>query len=159
MISVLDASTLINLANGEVLGVVLGIPGIQFQVSQVVKGESKSVAAAVDAAISADMLSLIDDSLISAKDFSEAKLQMNLDDGETECILAARALGCTIACDDRAARSIIRSSLGPARLTGSIGLLRLAIKSNLLTAEAAFDAYILMRERGGYLPTMAMSDF
>lgn len=159
MIVILDASTLVNLANGEVLSIILSIPGIRFQVSQVVKGESKSVAAAVDAAISTKMLSLVDDLKISANEFSEAKKQMNLDDGETECILAARALDCTIACDDRAARTIICSSFGTSRLTGSIGLLRLAINVGLLSSEAAFAAYALMRERGGYLPNLAKADF
>ncbi|KVK74284.1 hypothetical protein WS90_31250 [Burkholderia cepacia] len=51
MIIILDASTLINLANGGVLNVVLSLPGVRFLVSRVVRGESKSVVSAVDAVI------------------------------------------------------------------------------------------------------------
>lgn len=159
MIIVLDASTLINLANGKVLASILGLPGIEFLVSQVVRSESKSVAAAVDIAIATKKLGLVDDQLISAKAFAEAKAQMNLDSGETECILAAKALGCAIACDDRAARAVISTTLGPGSLTGSIGLLKMAVKGSLLTGEAAFDAYQLMREQGGFLPALSPSDF
>lgn len=51
MIVILDASTLINLVNGEVLAAILSIPGAAFQMSAAVRTESKSIAEAIDAAV------------------------------------------------------------------------------------------------------------
>ena len=73
MIVVLDASTLINLANGDALAIVLAIPGAKFLVSGAVRAESRSIANAIDDAVSAGSLGLVDDSLISARAFREAK--------------------------------------------------------------------------------------
>lgn len=158
MIRILDASTLLNLANGEVLSKVLRLPGITFQVSGVVRDESRTIAQAIDAAVDAGRLALVDDKLISVSRFLRAKAEWQLDNGETECILAAAAIGCSVACDDKAARKVISKTLGDSRLTGSIGLLREAVRAGLLTQAEAFAAYRLMRERGGFLPAIEESD-
>lgn len=159
MIVILDASTLINLVNGEVLAKVLSIPGMAFQMSAAVRTESKSIAEAIDAAIAEGRIGLVDDSLISASAFREAKRQMQLGDGETECILAAALIGCAIGCDDRAARKHAKQRLGADKLMGSIGLLRMSIDAGLLSPKAAFVSYGSMVRRGGYLPQLALSDF
>ena len=159
MIVILDASTLINLVNGEVLAEILSIPGATFQMSVAVRTESKSIAAAIDAAVAEGRLGLVDDSLISASAFREAKRLMQLGDGETECILAAASMCCAIGCDDRAARKRAKQMLGAGKVMGSIGLLRMAIDVGLLSSEAAFASYGLMLARGGYLPQRALSDF
>lgn len=159
MILVLDASTLINLANGEVLGVVLTLPGSQFLVSSVVRRESKTIARAIDTAVAAGRLGLIDDNLISAALFRQTKRRLKLDDGETECIIAADNLGASIACDDGAARAAATRELGAGRVTGSIGLLRQARQTGSLTSEQAYAAYRLMVQRGGYLPDLPESYF
>ena len=159
MIVVVDASTLINLANGEVLSKVLQLPGFFFHVSSVVRRESKTIAEAIDAAVASGCLILVDDSLISVSEFKRAKRELKLDDGETECILAAQALGCVVASDDKAARKCICDILGEDRLSGSIRLLRCAIAHGLINRKQAFDAYLLMRERGGFLPVLIESEF
>lgn len=159
MIVVLDASTLINLANGETLGAILSLPGRRFLVSGAVRDESRSIATAIKEAVASGKLELVDDALITLRAFTEAKRALQLGDGETECILAAEQIGCSIACDDRAARDASIARLGQARLTGSIGLLRLARQEGLLTRAAAFASYELMRQRGGYLPNVAEQDF
>ena len=159
MIVILDASTLINLVNGGVLSEVLNLPDHRFLVSGVVRNESRSVAAAVDVAVSTDKLGLVDDGVISANAFREAKREMQLDDGETECILAAQAMACAIGCDDRAARAFAKRELGEASLTGSIGLLRQAVVAGLITQSFAFASYKLMVARGGYLPTIDEAGF
>lgn len=156
---ILDASTLINLVNGEVLRVVASLPGHQFQVSAVVRGESKTVAQALEAAVEVGALSWVDDSMITAAQFAKAKAEWQLDDGETECILAAEAIGCSVASDDLAARKIVLARMGEARLSGSIGLLRLAVVAGSLTPAQAYDAYRLMVARGGFLPELAPSAF
>jgi predicted nucleic acid-binding protein len=158
VIRILDASTLLNLANGEVLSKVLRLPGVTFQVSGVVRDESRTIAQAIDAAVDAGRLALVDDKLISVSRFLRAKAEWQLDNGETECILAAAAIGCSVACDDKAARKVIAKTLGESRLTGSIGLLREAVRAGLLRQAEAFAAYRLMRERGGFLPAIKESD-
>ena len=127
--------------------------------SAAVRTESKSIAKAIDAAVTEGRLVLVDDSLISAIAFREAKRMMQLGDGETECILAAASMGCTIGCDDRAARKRAKQRLGAGNVMGSIGLLRAAINAELLSPEAAFASYGLMLARGGYLPKFLPSDF
>nr|WP_288851630.1 hypothetical protein [uncultured Acidovorax sp.] len=159
MTLILDASTLLNLANGEVLSKVLRLPGTSFQVSGVVRDESRTVAQAIDAAVAAGRLALVDDKLISVSRFLRAKAEWQLDNGETECILAASELGSSVACDDKAARKVIVKVLGEDRLAGSIGLLREGVKAGLLTQAEAFAAYCLMRERGGFLPAINAADF
>ena len=159
MILVLDASTLINLANGEVLDTVLNIPDVEYHVSTVVRQESRTVARAIDDAVAARRLSLVDDTLISIVSFAEIKERYNLDDGETECLLAAQAMDCWVACDDAAGRAAVGAVLGGARLKGSIGLLKMAITAGLITSGEAFTAYTLMRNRGGYLPVLQATDF
>lgn len=159
MIRILDASTLLNLANGEVLSKVLRLPSTSFQVSGVVRDESRTVAQAIDAAVASGRLALVDDRLISVSRFLRAKAEWQLDNGETECILAAVEIGCSVACDDKAARKVIVRVLGEDRLTGSIGLLREAAKAGLLTHTRAFAAYRLMRERGGFLPAIDKAEF
>lgn len=154
MIVVVDACTLINLANGEVLSEILQLPGIEFQVSAIVRRESRTISEAIDVAVGSGRLALVDDALISVGDFIRVKSELELDDGETECILAAQALACTIACDDGAARKAIVELLGEARLIGSIGLLRMAITAGLINQERAIESYQLMRQRGGFLPSI-----
>ena len=140
MIVILDASTLINLANGGVLDTILRTPGMTFQMSAAVRSESKTIAQAIDAAVANETMSLVDDSLISAAAFRDAKKLMLLGDGETECILAAAVLGCALGCDDRTARKRAKQKLGAGAVVGSIGLLRMAIDAKLLTAEADLPA-------------------
>ena len=156
---VLDASTLINLANGGVLGIVLSLPGERFLISGVVKRESRSIARAIDSAVASGKLALIDDDLVPGALFKQTKARLFLDEGETECILAARALGCGIACDDRAGREKAASELGSERVTGSIGLLSLARRACLLTADSAYEAYRKMVRHGGFLPVLPLDYF
>ncbi len=159
MIVILDASTLFNLANGETFGTILKLPQKRFMVSKVVRGESRTIADAIDEAVELGHLGLVDDSLISVKQFSEARHRLQLDAGETECILAAAAMGCSVACDDQAARKAIIRELGETRLTGSIGLLKIAVGARAITSTEAFKAYELMRSRGGFLPARTAHAF
>lgn len=159
MTVVLDASTLINLANGEVFAKIVSLPGRSFQVSPVVLRESRTVGKAIRAAVKRGDIEWVDDDAIDAQEFEDALEEWGLGPGETECILAAKALGCAVACDDGAARQVILLELGQPRMTGTVGLLREAVAAGLLTAQQAFDAYQEMKRLGGYLPRLALSDF
>ena len=159
MIVVLDASTLINLDNGEVLAEVLSLPGKTFQISPEVLRESRTVAKAIKAAVERGDIGWVDDNAIDAEEYEDALAVWELGPGETECILAARVLGCTVACDDGAARKVIENELGVSRMTGTVGLLREAVLARLLTADEAFKAYQQMKSLGGFLPKLSLVDF
>jgi predicted nucleic acid-binding protein len=158
VIVILDASTLINLANGEVFAAIASLPGRSFKVSEVVRQESKTVARAIQIAIKRGDMAWVDADLIDAGEYEDALDSWGLGPGETECILAARVLGCSVACDDGAARRVIKKNMD-IQLTGSIGLLRDAVRAGLLTGPEAYDAFELMKRRGGYLPDLQTNDF
>lgn len=159
MIVVLDASTLINLDNGEILAVVLALPGRSFRISSEVLRESRTVAKAIKAAVERGDIDWVDDTAIDAKEYEDALGVWELGPGETECILAAKALGCSVACDDGAARKVIEREIGATRMTGTVGLLREAVAAGLVTAEEACEAYHQMKCLGGFLPKLSLSDF
>lgn len=159
MIVVLDASTLINLDNGNVLAKVLSLPGRTFQISPEVLRESRTVAQAIKAAVERGDIHMVDDTAIDAEEYEDARAVWELGPGETECILAAKAQGCSVACDDAAARKVIEREIGVPRMTGTVGLLREAVVAGLVSAEDAFKAYQQMKRLGGFLPTQSLTDF
>jgi predicted nucleic acid-binding protein len=156
---VVDASTIINLVNSGCLQHVLALKLQIFLVSKIVRTESKSVAALVDVLIATQAIHLIDDSLISASEFAQAKVDWKLDDGETECIIAARKLNFIVATDDGLARRRVQLELGLDRLIGSIGLLRCAVDEKLIIGKDAFLAYKAMKAAGGFLPDISSNVF
>ncbi|MDZ5634255.1 MULTISPECIES: hypothetical protein [unclassified Janthinobacterium] len=159
MIIIIDASTLINLVNGEVLLRVFHLPGTRFLISGMVVDESKTIASVVKGAIKAGFLDLLDGEMISMSDFTKAKAELNLGDGETECILAAEAIPCHFACDDRAARNCAKKRLDSAKVMGSIGLLQMTVKAAVLRSDEAMAAYTKMIAHGGYLPPLPSDHF
>lgn len=158
MIVVLDASTLINLDNGDVLTEVLSLPHRTFQISPEVLRESRTVAKAIKVAVERGDIDWVDDTAIDAEEYEDALAVWELGPGETECILAAKALGCSVACDDGAARKVIEREIGVPRMTGTVGLLREAVVAGLITAEQAFEAYQQMKRLGGFLPKLSVAD-
>lgn len=152
MIVILDASTLINLDYGGVLPAVLSLPNRDFQVSETVRKESKTVVVAIEAAVECGDIGWVDADLVDATDYENALSMWGLGPGETECILAAQVLNCTVACDDKAARRVIQRKLSAIGLTGSIGLLGDVVLERAMTMPQAYAAYQSMKAHGGYLP-------
>lgn len=159
MIIILDASTLINLVNGGVLSHAFRLPGVRFLISEMVVDEARTIAGVVNEAVAAGLLELVDGDMITMSAFTRAKNEMNLGDGETECILAAELVPSDFACDDWTARTFARNRLGHSRVTGSIGLLQQAVKASILLPEDASAAYKLMIACGGYLPRLEDDHF
>ena len=116
-------------------------------------------AAAAKAAVERGDIDWVDDTAIDAQEFEDALAVWELGPGETECILAAKALGCSVACDDGAARKVIEREIGIPRMTGTVGLLREAVVAGLITAQQAYEAYQQMKRLGGFLPKLAVADF
>jgi len=156
---IVDASTLINLANGECLLDVLRLPSQIFLISPIVRDESKTAAELVDSLVATGEIYLIDEAIIEAAEFALAKVAWRLDDGETECIIAAKKLGLLIATDDGLARERARMELGSTAVTGSIGLIKRAITAGIFDADFGYKAFKKMRAEGGFLPGLRRCDF
>ncbi|WP_148649831.1 hypothetical protein [Lysobacter antibioticus] len=156
---VLDASTFLNLINGEVLLKVLKLRGFCFFISKEVRRESKSAAEIISELDGCGFFSEIDDAIIDVALFEARVSLWNLGAGEAESIIAAELLGHSVACDDLAGRRVAAAQLGAQRVTGSVGLLRRAVEQELIAEAEAWEAYRLMRERGGFLPDLAADYF
>jgi predicted nucleic acid-binding protein len=153
-VKLLDASTLINLVNGMVFELLIGAADCQFVVGPVVRTECGSAREQIEAAVARGNLEILDGAAISVTAFLEALAVHELGRGETECLVAAEALGATVCCDDNAARTVMIAGLGRERVVGTIGLLRKAVSLGILEPKAAESAYGLMRSMGGFLPRL-----
>jgi len=156
--SVLDASTLINLSNGRVLGVVLRLPDCTFSVGPQVIGECINQAGDISWAFT-NGLARLDDDAIPATLFLSILDQFGLGLGETECLAFALHAEYTVCTDDRKARDASTQMLGCQRVNGTMGLLRMCVEHRVLTPAEAMAAYELMKSKGGFLPPVAMIYF
>jgi predicted nucleic acid-binding protein len=156
---IIDASTLLNLTNGDVLELALALPQDDFFVSAEVRKESKTIAALIDELNIVGLLHFVDDDAISVDELGSSMAAWELGAGECECILAAKLDGSTVACDDYKARIRIQTELGRDRLSGSIGILASLVVAGLLSSGNAFQSYLRMRDAGGFLPALAAEYF
>lgn len=157
----LDASSIINLVNGECFREILSLQDTKYQVGPIVR-EVECLGiyrAAVEAYISEGLITVLDESLASAKLFEDMFLRHKLGDGETECIVYGITTGCGISCDDRKARRAAKSELGQDKVTGSIGLLQFGVGQSLYSADQAYSIYQKMRLSGGFLPSCSVDVF
>jgi predicted nucleic acid-binding protein len=124
-------------------------------VSPLVIGECEPTCAATLLKIQQkDALHFVDPNYISSETFLELLSLHELGEGETECIAICLSRPFVLVCDDNKARQLARDLLGPDRVIGSIRLLKWCVIENLITADAAFKTYELMRATGGFLPQM-----
>lgn len=157
--TVLDASTLINLRNAGILGRILDLPGRTFGVGPQVLLECRYPASELCSETGVPVVELSDDN-ISASAFFHLQEQYGLGMGETECLVLAQQIDGRMVCsDDRRARAMCVQVLGEHRVTGSIGLLREAVSCKLITAQEATHAVQKMRSMGGYLPELPLNYF
>lgn len=156
---IIDASTLLNLANGGVLLSALALPNREFLVSAEVRRESRTIAREIDRLAANGALKFVDATTIDADTIENSMLAWDLGAGECECILAAHRNGAAVACDDNKARNRILLELGADRQTGSIGILKTLVEAGILTSTQASDAYHLMKNAGGFLPALPENHF
>jgi predicted nucleic acid-binding protein len=153
-----DASPLLNLANGDVLDVVIRIPDLRARIGPQVRGECLSIRVQLDVQIEAGHIALLDDAVLPGAKFLSLLDKYQLGVGETECLAFATLGDDVVCCDDRRARTMITKELGQKRVTGSLGLLIRAVHHDLLSNDVAFASYQQMRRRGGFLPELSMEE-
>ena len=139
---------------------IFAIPDHAFSVGNQVIGECGERCIVLNEAISHGTVSVLDDSNIAVTRFAEVLALFRLGDGETECIVHAELNPALLLCsDDRAARTAAVSILGNDRVIGSIRLLLRCVDAHIISQEQAYNAYILMRERGAFLPILTREQF
>jgi predicted nucleic acid-binding protein len=158
MLHVPDACALFNLHNGGVLETAVSLNDCPFLLGKAVYGEARSIAEELDRLLVLEKLTWLDDAAIPASEFFRLKEELDLGDGETECLAAALHLECKLVFDDMAARRAGFELIGEGRVTGSIGLLRACVSAGSLDRVGAYEAYGLMKTLGGFLPDMSIHD-
>ena len=134
------------------------LPTVTAHVGPQVYGEVESIRAIMDPLIATGSLTLLDDGALPATAFYSLLEAHSLGPGETECLAFAKHFAdLEVVCsDDRRARNVCRSELGPSRITGTLGLLARCIAMGTVSDEAAFAAYNRMRLAGAFLPTFTL---
>lgn len=85
-----------------------------------------------------------------------SSLLANLGRGEASCISCARNRKAVIATDDRAARRVcIKHNI---KITGTIGILKSAVTTGMLSIDAAEAALVRMSSAGFYSPIKRLED-
>jgi predicted nucleic acid-binding protein len=96
---------------------------------------------------------------MSASSFASLLNKFNLGLGETECIAFSLQDQFVISCDNAAARHIMTAQFGPKKLTGTLGLVVLAVQDKIVAEGHAFACYEQMRALGGFLPNLSKIKF
>ena len=149
----MDASSIINLCNAGVLENVCQIESSDFLFTPWVDDEcDERCTDQLQGARQAGNLSILPDDEIDAELFLNLIEQIQLGNGETETIAAAVGNNSIVCTDDRKARIAASNILGAGRVIGSLRLLRWAVEHKLMVCTQAFEAFQVMRDRGGFLP-------
>lgn len=157
---IIDASSIINLDNAEVLAPAVGLQGRNFCVSPLVIGECDPQCAASLAMLrQSGGLRFVDPEEISAELFLDLLERYELGEGETECLALALVSPYVFCCDDNKARNVGVQLIGQDRVVGSLRILKWMVACDLVSSQEAFALYLAMKEFGGYLPVMAQGWF
>jgi predicted nucleic acid-binding protein len=157
---VLDSSSVINLFNAGALSLLCQLEDHEFFVPPMVVGECHGECAGELVALRDEgCVTFIDDDVVDADQYLALLEAHRLGAGETECMAVAAADDYHICCDDRKAREAASALVGAARVIGSLRLLRWCVEKLVIDCGAAFHAFQVMRQRGGFLPETPQSFF
>jgi len=157
---IIDASSIINLDNGEAIEIVTGLADHNLWVSPLVIGECvpKSAAKLFDLKQNG-VLYFIDPNDISSEIFLDLLVKYELGEGETECIALCLAKPFGFCCDDNKARQLGGQLFGHSRVIGSIRLIKWCVNRRIISGAEAGTIYERMRTAGGFLPIVDPSWF
>jgi predicted nucleic acid-binding protein len=79
-----------------------------------------------------------------------------LDPGERATLAAAAARGWSVAVDERLARQVAASRVGSGRITGTVGILRAAVRGRLITPKTGDVLLTRMIRAGYYSPVVTL---
>lgn len=158
---ILDASSIINLINGDMLQRTATIPAMSFYVgdglleTEILNDFQKIM---LDTLIADGKIGLLETS-ISLSEYVKLKDKYDLGSGETECIALCRSYRYIICSDDKKARKAASAELGESNVIGSLFILKEAVKHEIVTCNAAKESFALMKHKGGFLPNIPVDYF
>lgn len=157
---VLDACTIITLDGCGAFDTVLSLEAYRFLVGPLVLGEcAPGSEMALRTHLDARRLNEVAAQQISTSHFLRLLDQFRLGDGETECLVIPHATGCIVATDDAAARRAAPALYGSGGVTGTLGLLREAVRAGAITPAEALAFYRRAKSAGAFLPALAEDFF
>lgn len=157
---ILDASSYINLIQGQIFSQVSSLAGYSYYMGPLVEKECSDDTNVLDTLFTKGLITRVDDSDIPASHFLQILQQYSLGEGETECLtLCGVDTNYVMACDDKKARDTAKLLYSSTRLTGSIGLVKACVKQGLISSKDAFATYELMKREGGFLPEIPKNFF
>lgn len=162
METILDACSIIILANSQIFETIIQLPTRKWVVGKIVFDEcndNENSVNELEEAIANGQIRLLDGSDVDAVLYLDLLDKYNLGDGETECITYALTNGFYVLTDDGKARQAVENEIGSRKVTGSLGLLKEAVDSNLITSAEAEIAYINMKDKGAFLPNLPNNFF
>lgn len=154
-----DACCLLNLIRGDFVSAVVVSATRSLCCQGLVIDEIVSDAPALARLIRSGALTEISGGQIFSSQLGAMAAAHNIGLGEAECIVIAKDLACSLASDDKRARTAAVAELGKARVTGSIGLIREAVAGGVVELDDAYLAYSKMINAGAYLPNLAQDKF
>lgn len=158
---IVDTSSTINLYNGGLLELVLGLSSFSyvFHMGLIVKGECGELGVYLDRQAIDGRLVFLEDPALSVDEFTSVLELYDLGPGETECIALAKCNDFTVCTDDKAARKAAASHLGAERVCGSLALIRECVCRRRLSSHEALVGYETMKLRGAFLPALEQTYF
>jgi predicted nucleic acid-binding protein len=154
-----DACCVINLIKGDAIDIVSSLQSIKLGMQGLVEDEIGESFDHIISLADKGRVSLLSGDQILASEVGAVASRYGIGLGESECIVIGKKLNCRIASDDKKARTAAHTELGKDRVTGSVGLLKLAVADGLLTERRAFELYEKMVSGGGFLPRLRVADF
>jgi predicted nucleic acid-binding protein len=150
-VTVLDASSLINMVNSGVSEKLLSLPNHRFVIGPQALAECATQKEFIQRYLGRSLSVLPDDALLASAFFGLLE-EYGLGLGETECLTFAVQYQANVCSDDRRAREMCICVLGKERVLGTARLLREAVAAKMLTPEDALGAYCTMKALGAFLP-------
>jgi predicted nucleic acid-binding protein len=150
---IIDACALINILNcsvWEIFGIHFS-KDICFQ--GLVEDECSSVQDKLEYLVNRGSLIKFDGSLVTAKEVAEMATSFAIGMGESECLAIAKKFNYSFISDDKRARNAARQAIPEALTTGSIGMLCTLVDSGRISRNAAEQALVEIRARGGHVPS------
>lgn len=162
METILDACSVINLANSQLFESIIQLPKRKWVIGQIVYEEcndDENTVIELEKAVSHGQIILLDGSDVDAVLYLDLLDKYNLGDGETECLTYALTHNFYVASDDKKARQAIETEVGSLKVIGSIGLLKEAVNTELISSVEAEMAYVNMKRKGAFLPNLPENFF
>ncbi|KAF0807023.1 hypothetical protein A6D6_01022 [Alcanivorax xiamenensis] len=153
---IIDTCTVINFHNANITSLVLSRCEDAVYIGEICLAEvDEEQKATLTPYINSGRVEVLSANELDLDAFIEAKTEMILGDGETECIIWAMAANLCICTDDGRARKKAKEVLGDDLVTGSLGLLKRLVECEVITVESAFLMYSMMIESGAFLPSFS----